>query len=89
VIDPAEERFLAMQPEFERAVVEVCSKEDKPGVEALVTQYSKHCLKQVGFAYHELVDYLMFRYLVDRADVAMPNLPVIGPPALPARAPAK
>jgi len=46
--------------------------------------YTGHCLKEVGYAYHELVDYLMFRYLVDHWEVAPPKLPVIGAPVIPA-----
>jgi hypothetical protein len=40
-------------------------------------------LKQVGYAYDELVDYLVFQYLLGDADVAPPRLPVIGAPVIP------
>ena len=59
------------------------------GAERLATDYTGHCLKQVGYAYHELVDYLMFKYLVGSAEVAPPTLPAIGPPAVPAFRPSK
>jgi len=39
----------------------------------------------VGYAYHELVDYLMFQYLLGDADVAPPDLPRIAAPAIPDR----
>jgi hypothetical protein len=51
--------------------------------EAFVTDYTQQCLKQVAYAYDELVDYWMFQYLFGDADVAPPRLPVIGAPVIP------
>jgi dipeptidase len=85
VVQPAEERFSRTQPELEKAALAVFSKEGPRGAESLVTRYTCQCLKQVGYGYHELVDYLMFRYLVGHAEIALPSLPVIGAPAIPER----
>ena len=85
VVQSAEERFFRAQPEFEKAAVAVLHEEGQHGAEAFATQYTGQCLKQVGCGYHELVDYLMFRYLVDHAEVAPPKLPVIGAPVIPDR----
>ncbi|MHC4628501.1 MAG: hypothetical protein ACYTDV_16110 [Planctomycetota bacterium] len=38
----------------------------------------------MGYAYNELVDYLMFRYLVENWEVAPPRLPAVGAPVIPA-----
>lgn len=35
-------------------------------------------------AEHELVDYLMFKYLVEHSEVSPPRLPAIGGPMVPA-----
>jgi hypothetical protein len=85
VVQSAEERFFRAQPEFEKAAVAVLHEEGQYGAEAFATQYTGQCLKQVGCGYHELVDYLMFRYLVDHAEVVLPKLPVIGAPVIPDR----
>ena len=39
-------------------------------------------MTQVGYAYDELVDYLMLQYLVDYREVAPSKLPQIAPPAV-------
>lgn len=81
----AEEKFLGAQAEFERAASLVFQREGARGAEAMVTDYTGQCLKQVGYAYHELVDYLMFRYLLDHPEVAPPRLPIISAPGIPNR----
>jgi dipeptidase len=78
VYAPAEERFFATQTKFEKAATEVFQRDGVPAAEAFVTEYTQQSLKQVGYAYDELVDYLMFQYLLGDADVAPPTLPVIG-----------
>jgi len=83
VIKPAEAAFIKIQPDVERTVAEVATKHGAKGVEHFLNSYAEHCLTQVGYAYHELVDYLMFRYLVDHWEVAPPKLPVIGAPVIP------
>jgi hypothetical protein len=59
-------------------------KEGAGAVERFLNTYAEHCLTQVGYAYHELVDYLMFRYLLDHSEVAPPKLPAISAPMIPA-----
>jgi len=83
VFRPAEAAFFNIQTHVERTAVEVLRKEGAGGVERFLNTYAEHCLTQVGYAYHELVDYLMFRYLLDNSDVAPPKLPAISAPMIP------
>jgi dipeptidase len=83
VYKPAEAAFFNIQTHVERTDVEVLRKEGAGGVERFLNTYAEHCLTQVGYAYHELVDYLMFRYLLDNSDVAPPKLPAISAPMIP------
>ena len=85
VIRPAEERFLGLQPQLEKAAAEVFANAGARAAGAFVAEYTDRCMKQVGYAYHDLVDYLMFQYLLGDADVAPPSLPVIAAPAVPDR----
>jgi len=84
VFRPAEAAFFKIQTHVERIAVEVLRKGGAGGVEHFLNAYAEHCLTQVGYAYHELVDYLMFRYLADHWEVAPPKLPAIGAPIIPA-----
>lgn len=84
VFRPAEAAFFKIQAHVERTAAEVLRKEGAGGVERFLNAYAEHCLTQVGYAYHELVDYLMFRYLLDNSDVAPPKLPAISAPIIPA-----
>jgi dipeptidase len=86
VVRPAEEKYLAIQPELEKAAAEISAKSGVSAAGAFVAEYTNNCMKQAGYAYHELVDYLMFQYLLGDADVAPPGLPEIAAPAIPARA---
>jgi dipeptidase len=79
----AETAFLKIQPDVERTAAKVGTEYGAKGIERFLNSYAEHCLTQVGYAYHELVDYLMFRYLVDHWEVAPPKLPVIGAPVIP------
>lgn len=83
VVGPAEERFLGMQGDFEKAAVRVFQKHGSSGAEKFLTDYARQCATQVGYAYHELVDYLMLQYLVDYGEVSAPTLPRIAAPAIP------
>jgi len=87
VFEPAEAAFIEVQSRLERTAAEVASEEGARGVERFLNAYVDNCLKQVGYGYRELVDYLMFRYLVDHWEVAPPKLPVIGEPAIPVARP--
>jgi dipeptidase len=83
-IEAAESQFLEVQPELEAAATDVFKREGRERAEAFVTRYTADCLTQVGRAYHELVDYLMFKHLYDRADIApQPFSPTIPRPAIP------
>lgn len=79
----AEATFFKNQTRVEKSATQVLTKDGTEGVERFLNAYSGHCLTQVGYAYHELVDYLMFRYLLDNSEVAPPRLPAINAPAAP------
>jgi dipeptidase len=84
VLRPAEAAFFKIQKYVERTAAEVLRKEGAGGLERFLNTYADHCLTQVGYAYKELVDYLMFMYLVDHSEVAPPKLPAISAPIIPA-----
>jgi dipeptidase len=83
VIQPAEERFLGVQPQLEKAASDVFASAGAQAAGAFVAEYTQCCMKQVGYAYHELADYLMFQFLLGDADIAPPSLPVVGTPVIP------
>ncbi len=83
VYQPAEAAYLNIQTRVERAAIQTLRNEGAGSVEQFLNAYAEHCLRQVGYAYHELVDYLMFQYLVDHSEVAPPKLPAISPPVIP------
>ena len=82
VIEPAEAAMLELQKELDRAAMETLEREGAEGLERLLTDYVNRCLTSVETAYDELVDYLMFRYLYDRSDLAPPTLPKIQLPTI-------
>ncbi len=84
VIGPAEERFFAIQPEFEAAAVRVFEKYGPKNTEKFVTEYGNTCLENVDATYGQLVDYLTFEYLYSYSSSAPPELPQVGTPAVPA-----
>jgi hypothetical protein len=84
VFGPAEAAFFKIQTHVERTAAEVLRREGGGSAERFLSAYAEHCLTQVGYAYHELVDYLMFRYLLDHSEVAPPKLPAISAPIIPA-----
>jgi hypothetical protein len=84
VYQPAEAAFFKIQKQVDRAAVQVLRNEGAGGLDQFLNAYAEHCLKQIGYAYNELVDYLMFQYLVDHSEVAPPKLPTISPPVIPA-----
>lgn len=83
VFAPAEDAFFNIQTSVEKSAADVAAKHGAGGVERFLNAYAERCLTQVGYAYHELVDYLMFRYLLDDWEVAPPKLPAIGAPVIP------
>jgi len=84
VFGPAEKALFNIQTQLERTALEVLRKKGATSLEHFLNAYVEHCLTQVGYAYKELVDYLMFRYLVDHSEVAPPKLPAISSPIIPA-----
>jgi len=84
VFETAEERFFALQAEFEDAAVRVFRKYGAERAEMFVTQYTNSCLEKVDDAYGELVDYLMFKYLYSYSNVAPPKLTGVRAPTVPA-----
>ena len=78
MIQPAELRYLDLQPELERNAVDVFRKRGPEAAEIFLTNYASDCATHVGTAYAELVDYLMLRFLVADPEFARPTLPRIG-----------
>ena len=62
VFEPAEGRYFEMQAEVEKAAVGVLEARGVEGAEKFLTEYARQSTTKVGHAYHDLVDYLMFRY---------------------------
>jgi dipeptidase len=83
VLRPAEERFLGVQADVEKAAAGIFEKKGPRVAEAFLTEYAHQCATNVGYAYHDLVDYLMFRYLLGDKELAPPRLPEIAAPAIP------
>jgi len=83
MIRPAEEKYVNLQPEIEKAAVRILQQHGPPAAASFVTAYASHCASNVGIAYSQLVDYLMLRYLVGDPEFAPPALPRIAAPALP------
>jgi len=75
VFDPAEERFLALQPEFEAAAAREFKEHGRARAEGFVTEYTNSSLETVDYAYGALVDYLMFKYLYSFSHTAPPKPP--------------
>ena len=89
MIKPAERRYLDLQPALEQAAAELLRNDGRKAAESFLTAYASECAKQVGFAYSELVDYLMLRFLVGSPEFAPPELPRIVRPMVPDRASAE
>ena len=83
VLKPAEERFFGIQAELEKAAVRVFEKHGARGVETFLTDYARQSSTKVGHAYDELVDYLVFKYLLGYKELAPPPLPEIAAPVIP------
>lgn len=82
-LEPAEAAFFTRQRELEDVALHVLESHGVEGVRDLLTEYVQACLHQVGTAYDQLVDYLMFQYLYDRPDLAPATRPQIKPPQIP------
>jgi hypothetical protein len=54
-------------------------------LEAFLTDFARGDTNSVGSAYHDLVDYLMLKYLGGDEEYATPALPRVIVPPLPAR----
>ncbi len=83
VFQPAEIAYFKIQAQVERRAAEIRKNHGKKATTDFLNAYTEQCLKQVGYAYDELVDYLMFRYLVDHSEVAPPKLPAVSAPMIP------
>lgn len=83
MIQPAEQRYLELQPALERAAADLGQKQGPKAAEAFLTAYASDCATQVGFAYAELADYLMLRFLVGDPEFARPAPPRIAAPTIP------
>ena len=83
VAESAEERFLGAQAEVERAALRVLETHGAQAGERFLNAYSGQCMTQVGHAYNELVDYLLFRHLVGDKELARREPPRIPAPGIP------
>jgi dipeptidase len=83
MIKPAEQRYLDLQPDLEQAAVGIFREHGPKAAEAFLTAYASDCATKVRFAYSELVDYLMLRFLVGDPEFARPTPPRIAAPTLP------
>ncbi len=86
VIHPAEQRFLELQTEVERTAMELSQDQGPDAARAMLTDYSGNCAVNVGYAYTDLVDYLMLKYVVGDPEYSTPELPEIAAPTVPNRA---
>jgi dipeptidase len=86
MIEPAEQRYLAVQAELERTAVGLFREQGAGAAEVFLTDYSRAGAVGVGSAYSELVDYLMLKYLVGDPEFAPPHLPRIFDPMILERA---
>jgi dipeptidase len=89
MIKPAERHYLDLQPVLEQAAAEILRRHGRKAAESFLTAYSAECAQQVGFAYAQLVDYLMLRFLAGAPEFAPPELPRIVRPTIPDRASAE
>ena len=87
MIRPAEQRYLELQPSIERAAGDLFRKNGPKAAEAFLNACAADCARQVGFAYSELVDYLMLRFLVGDPEFARPTPPRVAAPTVPDLAP--
>ena len=83
VFSTAEEQFFAVQPDVEQAALGVFEDGGTEGVGRYLNAYARQCTTNVGRAYHELVDYLMLRYLIGDQEFAPPVLPQVATPVVP------
>ncbi|MBI4664685.1 MAG: C69 family dipeptidase [Verrucomicrobia bacterium] len=83
MIKPAEERYLKCQAQIEQDALRVFQEQGPKATEAFLTTYASDCASNVGFAYSELTEYLMLRYLAGETEFARPALPRIAAPAVP------
>ncbi len=83
VFEPAEENYFNLQNEFEKKAQTIFKKKGVAEAGKFVTGYAQNNLNQIGYAYKELVDYLMFQYLLDNSDIAPMRRPTIAAPQIP------
>jgi len=84
VFEPAETAFRDIQPQVEKTAAKILKDEGPAGLERFLNAYTGRAMRQVGYTYNELVDYLMFRYLLADWEVAPPKRPIIALPTIPA-----
>jgi dipeptidase len=82
MIEPAEQRSLALQAELESAAVNLFREKGTGAAEAFLTDYAMAGAVGVGSAHSELVDYLLLQYLVGDPEFAAPDLPRIFSPTI-------
>ncbi|MEB2363634.1 MAG: C69 family dipeptidase [Bryobacteraceae bacterium] len=83
VIEPGEKRLLSMQRAIEQTALAVYRKHGAAAAEKFVTEYAANSMRQAGYTYRELVDYLMFQYLTGSPEVAPQKPPDMAVPQVP------
>ncbi len=83
VVQPAEAKFLRLQGKIDEAATEIFQHQGTEAAEAFLTDRAGDCLGEVEDAYDDLVDYLLFRYLIGGPELAPGRLPEIIVPQLP------
>lgn len=83
VIEPGEKRLLSMQTAIEQMALAIYRKHGAAAVEKFVTEYAANSMRQAGYTYRELVDYLMFQYLTGSPEVAPRKPPNMAAPQIP------
>ncbi len=83
VIEPGEKRLLSMQTAIEQMALAIYRRHGAAAAEKFVTEYAANSMRQAGYTYRELVDYLMFQYLTGSPEVALRKPPNMAAPQIP------
>ena len=80
VYKPAEAAFVAMQPDFEKATLEIFNQDGAAAAEEFITEHNKYWMQKTYHTTNDLVDFLLYKYVYEYASQAPPSLPGIFAP---------
>lgn len=80
VYEPAEAAFVAMQPDFEKATLEIFNQDGAAAAEEFITEHNKYWMQKTYHTTNDLVDFLLYKYVYEYAGQAPPSLPRIFAP---------